>query len=154
MNLDPAFLKQLALQAMTWSVVVAGWWIVNLQNNRREARKEARSLTDGSKQSAKKICELGKGYLTSQIESQRLAVEIKAELDLLELELARFNDFSERSNLMTKFSEFAESITGGDFESADRVVCAIDSDSVKLVNRCLRELLGEMEMQFKHRFID
>jgi hypothetical protein len=137
-------------QAVTWLLIVIGWLLVNRQNNLRESRKEARSLADASKKMTSEIKLSAITYLTSK--KDELAPDIKSSLELLEIELERFPEFSVGSRLMDKYSQFAESITGGDFESKTRTTKSLESKEVLYVNRSRNELLSEIEKQFKLHF--
>jgi hypothetical protein len=143
---------QATLQGVTWVLIVLGWMVVNHQNNKRETRKEARSMSDLAKIATKKISSLSEKYLTTVQEDEQLSLEIKSELELLEVELERFPDFSKESPLMTKFSAFADSITGGEFEAKNRRADAQDADSVRKVRRSRTDLLSEIENQFSKHF--
>lgn len=137
-------------QAMTWLLIVIGWLLVNRQNNLRESRKETRSMADAAKKLTIELKLNAVTYLTST--KNELASEIKSSLELLEIELERFPDFSNGSRLMDKYNQFVESITCDDFESQTRTLKPLGSKELLFVNRSRNELLSEIEKQFKLQF--
>ena len=52
------------MQFVPWVLIIVGWAIVNHQNNRRETRKEARSMADNAKRSTIELAALGVKFLT------------------------------------------------------------------------------------------
>ncbi len=134
------------LQFVPWVLIVSGWALVNHQNNLRETRKEARSMADNAKKSAIEIATQSVKFLTIEGVS---GLEIKSHLELLEIELERFPQFSNRSSLMKSFTAFADAVTGGDFEAANRSVKLPESTEVGAVFLTRNQLLAEIERQFK-----
>lgn len=138
-----------AIQLVQWVLIVVGWIIVNHQNNLRETRKEARAMADNAKKSTIEISSSAIKYLTTV---DATGLELKSSLELLEIELERFPQFSIDSPLMNSFTSFAETITGGDFESKSRTVRTTDSPQINAVFRSRNELLAEIEQQFKQHY--
>ncbi len=66
-------------QTVTWFLVIAGWWLVNRQNNIREKRKETRTLLDKIKSLLDDLEKQAIKYHTSP-QSDDLAFEIKRSL--------------------------------------------------------------------------
>ena len=134
------------------AVVVVGWFVANFQANRREDRKEARALVDRAKLLAEGIAKDAIDYLASP--DSALAPKLKADLDLLEIELSRLPNFDVRSApLISRLTHFQEAVTGGDFETADRPGRGAGSYEVRAVMTARNELMWEMERQFRAYYL-
>lgn len=137
-------------QLLTIAVVIFGWWITNSQNNTRETRKEARSLSDGAKKLTVELSTLSLEYWMSDTEEH--ASEIKSQIELLEIELERFPLFTKGGHLMTSFLKFSDAVTGGSFESNQRQKSAVNAPEVLAVRRARNALLSQIEAEFRLHF--
>lgn len=135
-----------AYQVVTWILIAVGWAIVNSQHNKRETRKEARVMADNSKRLTVEVTKLAIQYFCSR--DEHLASDIKSELQVLEIEFERFPLFKRGSTLMTRFVEFSDLVTGGNFESQSRVVLSSHSSELAGIRRARNALMGEIEHQF------
>ena len=132
-------------------LVVAGWAVVNHQNNRRETRKEMRALLDSTKKATVEVARLAVAYYCDA--EAEAAHEIKWSLQALEIELERLPGFDQRSRLLKKFVEFSEAATGGDFESADRPKRTRAAPEIASIQRTRNLLIAELELQFKKQYL-
>lgn len=141
------FVQTLALLA-----VFLGWIVNNHQSNKRETRKEGRSACDAIKKYALEISAKGRRYLTTR--DSEIALEIKSDLDLLEVELSRIPYFGIGSNstLMKIFISFSDALTGDDFEQKDAPLLSPTDERVQTIIRFRNQLMQEIEKQFKMQF--
>lgn len=132
-------------------LVVVGWAVVNQQHNKRESRKEARTLVDSTK---KAVVELAKMAVAYQVQANAdLAHDIKAGLEALEIELERTPHFAKWSPLMERYIAFADAATGGDFETTERKQRTLTAPEVAEVQRTRNALLAELERQFRGEYL-
>lgn len=136
-------------QVVSWVLIVIGWLIVNAQNNLRETRKEARAMSDNAKELAIDTASNAYQYMTTDSIN---SVELKSSLEVLEIELERFPDFGPGGRLIQRFNDFADAITGGDFETKDRTVKTANSREVNALFQTRNSLLAEIEFQFKQHY--
>lgn len=99
---------------------VAGWAIVNHQNNRREIRKEERALIDAAKKLVIELAAKARAYMCGASRSEDIEADIKSGLEQLEIELSRLRGYSKNLALISAMAGFADAATGADFESAAR----------------------------------
>lgn len=146
MPLDTADVGLLSL-----AVLIVGWGVVNHQHNRREDRKEFRTLTDRAKAAAVLIA---KDALTLHCDGKtELTSQIKWDLDALELDLMLMPNYDTRGGpLLGRYVDFVDAVTGGDFESAAPRKLARDAPEVAAVLRARNFLLSEIERQFRAYF--
>lgn len=132
-------------------LVVAGWAVVNHQNNRRETRKEMRASVDATKKAIIEVSRLAVDYYCGI--GAEAAHEIKWSLQALEIELERLPGFDQRSSLLKRFVEFSEAATGGDFESADRPKRTRAAPEIAAIQHTRNLLIAELEVHFKKRYL-
>lgn len=143
-----------AFQLHLWTpaaMTLAGWAVINWQNNRRETRKEGRSTADNAKKLAKDAASIGIGYW--QQRPDNLSWQVKAALEELEVELSRFPGFAQGSLLMNQFVKFDDAITGDDFESAQPRMLTLSDPLIKKIIYRRNMLLAEIEREFKSVFL-
>ncbi|MBV8603221.1 MAG: hypothetical protein JO224_00920 [Pelomonas sp.] len=133
-------------------LVVLGWIVVNWQNDKRELRKEARTLIDAAKKSVGEIAVKAVNY---HVDGQHgLAFEIKAGLDALEIECERLPFFVvKNSPLMGAHVAFSDAVTGGDFEATAPAKKAPNSPEVATILRTRTEMLAELERVFRVHYL-
>jgi len=132
-------------------LVVIGWIIVNHQNNKRETRKECRSLIDDAK--AAVIDVAAKAVLYHTEAKKELSVEILAAIDALEIECERLPNWVKGCPLMGCHAAFANAMTGGDFDSAEVEKKAANSPQVISIVRTRTEMLSELERIFRVHYL-
>ena len=133
--------------AITLAFVAVGWFVVNGQNNKRETRKEYRSLVDSAKVEARTIAKLSLDDMIAG--AGKNALEITSGLTALEVNLERFPNFNDNTPLMQAFVSFEDALTGGDFQSATRVARDPNHPDIAKVLRCRNALFVELERKFK-----
>lgn len=132
-------------------LVVIGWWVVNAGNTKRENRKEARALLDSAKITILECAKLGVEDMVAGASHHSYA--IKAGLDNIEIEFERMPNWGKASPLMSRFIEFSEALTGGDFDAKQRQRRDLADPEIACVTLCRNRLLTEMERQFKAYFL-
>lgn len=130
---------------------VLGWAVVNHQNDRREARKEYRSLIDSVKKQVVDVSDKAVSYLKD--EDSQLSVDIKWALDVMEIEVSRIPGYAAmNSKIQAAYVAFTEACTGGKFEQADRSAVAADSYEVNMVILSRNALIQELETWFTKKY--
>lgn len=128
-------------------LTITGWWLVNRQNNKREARKEHRVLVDTAKREIMKIADDATSYFMDTMSV--LSPKIKWALDALEIELERMpHAGANHRDLSEAFINFAEACTGGEFEQKNRTRLDHTSAEVRAIHLTRNKLLSVMERHF------
>jgi hypothetical protein len=99
---------------------VAGWAVVNHQNNHREVRKEERALVDGAKKLIVELAHSARDYMCAPSRNQATEADIKSGLEQIEIELKRLPGYSKDAALVAAMARLADDATSADFESASR----------------------------------
>lgn len=131
-------------------LTLAGWFLVNHQNNTRERRKDARSAADKCKTLTREGAQLAIKYWEAA--PSEATWQLKAALEELEVEIRRFSMKKGREELMEKYSDFVEVITGDDFDSATRKARSPDDLIQKSIARTRQAFLHEVEIQFERHY--
>lgn len=133
-------------------LTLVGWFLVNHQNNAREARKEARSAADRCKTLARDAAHLGMQYW--QQEPKIPSWQIKAVLEELEVEVCRFPEDRGRREILNKYIDLVEAITCDEFEAGVMHPRESTSPVMREIVRTRSLLLAEVEKQFQAHFQD
>lgn len=135
------------LKFLPAGLVVAGWYIVNRQNDKREARKEARAIINAAKTEVVAVAKLAVEY---KLKADRgVAHEIKARLEALEIELENLAYFGNKSPLLKRYVAFTDATTGGDFDAAQPAVRELHSPEVLKILATRNDMLSELEAEFR-----
>lgn len=132
-------------------VVVVGWWLVNSWADKREDRKEARSLIDAAKETIFELTELGASY--HQDGKTELAFAIKSGLEGLEVEFERLPAYTLNGPLMACFNKFADALTGDDFESAEVRKKAVNDPVMIGILKSRTALVAQLERIFRVHYL-
>lgn len=133
-------------------LTVAGWWVVNKQHNKREARKEHRALVDAAKREIARIADDAISYFTDTMSS--LDHRIVWSLDALEIELARLPERQEPAPRHVDGSpfdaliRFANACTGDQFQQKNRSRLDHTSEQIKAIHLCRNQLFAALEHHF------
>lgn len=141
------------LNLLAWAplmVTLVGWYIVNHQNNKREARKEGRAAADRCKDLATSVCELGTKYWLGQPDAE--AWHIKAQLDQLDVEIDCFPLYGGQSPLCDAVIKLIDAITDGDFETLSLKPHQPTDPRIANIRVARNRTLREIERQFKAHF--
>lgn len=135
-------------------VTVLGWMVANHQANKRERRKELRSLLDSARRQLVELTAKARQYLAEDRRSDEVEADIKALLGLLEVDLERVPGYKDDTELVRAVARFADAATGGGFESSDkRASGPASAEAQELAAACVN-LLGNMERRFRKTFPD
>jgi hypothetical protein len=141
--------------AISWVLVILGWWIVSRGHNRREDRKEVRAALTHIADLIRTVEENSHHYLvssTSSPENRTLSIAIKRDLKRLAGDLQRFEESCEGAQCRLELIAFRQAVTGGEFDSKKRAVCAPDSVKLAEVSSGADDLLAVLEGAFVKRF--
>jgi hypothetical protein len=131
-------------------LTLAGWFLVNHQNNSRERRKDARSAADRCKTLARESAQLAIKYWEAKADDS--VWQLKAALEELEVEIRRFPAEKGRNELNEKYTDLVEVITGDDFDTATRQPKLADDAITKNIARTRQAFLHEVEAQFEKHY--
>lgn len=140
-------------EVLPWAppaLTVLGWYLVNRQSNSREVRKEMRSASDRCKALARESVVLGVQYWSG--EKDVAAWQVRVVLDELDFELCRFPELKGRKELLEKFADLADAITGQDFESPAPKAKKTGDPVMRQMTNTRQRLLVEIEHQFEIHF--
>jgi len=138
---------------VTWVIVIAGWWLVNRQNNIREKRKEIRTLLDKIQSLLDEIESQAIQYHTSQQPSD-LAFQLKRSLnqklhnrlDILKLRSLNVN------NCYPLLKQFRQAVTLKNFDTSSFKPQNISDDLIKNIWLAKDKLSHELENSFASKY--
>ena len=143
----------LAKEMLPWLpslLTLAGWFLVNHQNNTRERRKDARSAADKCKALAREAAQLGIDYWGG---GDQVAWKVKAALEELEVEIRRFPAHKGREQLTDALADFVDAVaTGDDFDTTHRAPKPPDGLVMRDLARTRQAFLHVVEAQFEKYF--
>lgn len=131
---------------MSIVVVMLGWVVINMQNNRRESRKEIRSALND-------VQELIKTAERDAIEFKTKSFDSKSKYDLIFI----FRQISTRLQLVSKYldvdltpqiTKFRRSVMERNWDSGDFVEVEKSDNSIKAIKLSSSKLSTEMEVVF------
>ncbi len=124
-----------ATQVIPWLLVVGGWVYTNNTNNKRESRKELRGALDKLQRDIDDLIEITHVYYLSDVnEGKPKESQILIRFSRLSSgiqHLGEKNKSMSSADLSRKLSFFMDQITGGDFQSAARLI--LPHDSIKFL---------------------
>ena len=140
-------------QIVTWLLVIAGWLLVNHQNNIREKRKEIRSILDKIQSLLDEIEFQAVNYHTGQ-ESSDLAFQLKRSLnqklrDRLDILKLRNIDVKKCYSLLIKFRQ---AVTLENFDTTSYKAQNLNDDLIKNIWLAKDRLSQEFEKSFANRY--
>jgi hypothetical protein len=142
---------QVVLPWLPSLLTLAGWYLVNHQNNTRERRKDARNAADRCKTLARESAQLAIKYWKDD-QADVSAFQLRAALEELEVELRRFPTKKGRKELNEKYADLVDFITGDDFDTADRQQKLAGHSLMKGISRTRQAFLHEVEAQFEKHY--
>ena len=131
-------------------LTLAGWYLVNAQNNSRERRKEVRSGADRCKALARDAAQTAIKYWEGKPDGA--AWHVKANLEELEVEIRRFPISKGREELNNRYVDLVNAIAAEDFESANMQKKPPTDPIMRCISRTKQALLHEVECQFERHF--
>lgn len=149
-GLSAEWLKSNLLPWLPPVFTLVGWFIVNRQNNQREARKEARSAADRCKVLVREVAQYGIEYWngTGDIKSWK----IRASFEELEVEIGRFQDRATQDHLLTLQAELVDAVMGHNFDTASFKPVAPDHPVFKEIPAARQRLLVAIEKELARQF--
>jgi hypothetical protein len=138
---------------MTWVLIIAGWLIVNHQNNIREKRKEIRVTLDKMQFFLDEVEIQAIQYHTNQASSD-LAFQLKRSLnqklrDRLEILKIRNLDVKKCYPLLIKFRQ---AVTLENFDTSNYKAQNLNDDLIKNILLAKDRLSQEFEKSFAKRY--
>lgn len=121
----------------SWILVIAGWYVVNKGNNKREARKEIKAMLDAALARTDRIAELAQDYYASEpgAENSKRAARIRSDLKTLATEVSNLRSASSNHiDANRALITLRQAITGGKFDSADRPAEGPESEVFEEIN--------------------
>ncbi|SJM92555.1 hypothetical protein [Crenothrix polyspora] len=137
-------------QFITYALVIAGWFFVDWRNNKRELRKEKRSLIDRTHVDINSIESKAVEYHQGAHNNEQLSKEIKILLDRLIKVITREKLIS--NNNFRKYSDFKRAITLNNFDSSSYICQPDNSELLDKIYSTKDNLVHEIEMKFSNDF--
>lgn len=134
-----------------WLLTIFGWFISGTQANNREIRKEIRSEVDACCKMVSDLLVKARVYYSSPptdpLEQSR-ASEISFDLQRLITRIERLEKRYSQFEMMGAGSELMDSLTGGDFATADRKLETANSDLMQKIESDIHFLIDRLEDGF------
>lgn len=146
-------LKDYVLPWLPTTATLIGWYVVNRQNNKREARKEERALIDGVKKLVIDLTGQARNYMCTETRDEGIEAEIKLRLSQVEIELERLPGYVTTSVLVDAMAAFGDAATGADFESATRTARSNSDPEPQALALARNDLLQKLESLFTDRYL-
>ncbi|MED5493280.1 MAG: hypothetical protein VYD45_14330 [Pseudomonadota bacterium] len=136
---------------VSWVLIIAGWIIINHQNNRREVRKEIRAAITEINTGIDELCKAARDYHFSTAHSDDAAQEIKLRIKKISQKI-RLLSF-ESNEITLSIIDLRKSITFYNFDSGARFIKQ-GHDSIILEDISLAEerLVDALENHFMYEF--
>ena len=148
----PTLTKEQFLPWLPLLMTVAGWFMVNWQNNRRENRKEERALLDAAKKLVIDMATKARAYMSAIDRNEETEADIKAGVDQLEIELGRLPRYKQETKLINAVAAFGDAATAADFESATRMPRKLSDAEPQALMAARNTLLTSLELLFSARY--
>jgi len=138
--------------AIGWLVLIAGWFVVSLGNDKRETRKEMRALLNVIHDTVAKLeCQAYLYYQKAHEESREIGMNIRRDFGRLGDMVATLKkavSFDVNAELVA----FRQKVTGGDFESAARQSRVPTDYFFPEVSAAALALTGKLEEVFYSKY--
>lgn len=142
-------LVKVAIAAVQLLMVALGWRVVSRENDKREKRKEIRSILNEVRQLLTQVEMRAIEYYRIEPEkSKDLAIQIKQQIKQIATLVTMVTRLSTKFDLSEAMMEFRSAVTGGDFESANRPLRSSDDQLFAQISLTSAELLNLMEEIF------
>lgn len=110
---------------ISWAIVIAGWYFVSRDHNKRECRKELRALLNEMRDLAHRVETNAVAYYSrgADDEASRLSMQIRRDVGYLGglvANLKRMKHAAQDTSLESPLQELRQTVTGGDFDGAAR----------------------------------
>jgi hypothetical protein len=140
--------------AVSWALVIAGWFVVSRDHNKREKRKEIRGELQTLHSHIRIIESEAHAYLVAQNDpsNSARAAKIKRDLKRLSTDLSRICAGDCRRAVSAQLVDFRQAVTGSDFESAARTPCNHDSVRLAEVAAAADELMSGLDNWFCSKY--
>lgn len=137
-------------QVVTWSLVVAGWLVINRQHNRREARKETRAQLDELREALAELEQNAESYHSAANHSERDARRIKVQLQRATYAVDRLGllNCQERD---VRVIALRRAITFENFDTKDHIVQELSGELVAGINAAVDDMVNALEGAFRER---
>ncbi len=107
---------------------------------------------DAAKRLAVDIAADAVAYMGEHQRNEVTEAEIKTCLDLLEIELGRLDDYESERQVVRAMGKFSDAVTGGDFESAQRIARSRSDPAVQQIVAARNALMSTLESLFTTRY--
>lgn len=134
----------------TWVLVVAGWIILNWQNNRREERKEIRAALTDLVSEISSLEKLSIKYHKSENRNDKIELKITS----LEKKLSEHLSYLRlrSSSYTAEYTAFVDSVMLENFQSAEFCRQEGNSEFIERIRDNASELESALELEFSSLF--
>lgn len=146
-------IAQIVGQTITWLLVIFGWFVVSRSNDRRETRKELRALVDAIRKATIEIETAAHEYFRVEAASSgHQGMILRRDILRLSGLLTTLKAADPRFDIGQSLMEFRQTITGGDFDSAERKA-RVPADRLFLeISSAAQTLLENLESAFAQAY--
>ena len=137
-------------QAVTWLIVLRGWYIVNKQNNQRERRKEIRTSTDRLKERIEKLEQIAITFHSSGFDSEKARVILG--------EIQRISQTAIRTRLLSYEEhkqltlDLRRSITLDNFDATNHRELLLNNPLLDRIYRSVNNIIEALEDGFSRNY--
>jgi hypothetical protein len=130
-------------------VVVIGWKVVSRDNDKREARKEIRSILNEVRRLSLEVETLAVQYYQSRVEDGRdQGTLLKRHFKQIGILLTSTTRQNHKVELSAPLADFRSEVTGADFESSTRVQVEMGHARIQALADATTRFLDEVEIIF------
>ena len=136
---------------VTWLLVLTGWFILFLQAQHTENRKETRVKLAQISENLNLLEEAAIEYHTSQTRNSKNAEKIRWILKTLSRDI-KSSALKLPDSRKRVFREFKQSITLNNFDTADHSQLPIEDELIEEIKNCADELRDALEQSFSNKY--
>jgi len=138
-------------QIITWLIVLSGWYVINRQHNKREDRKETRTLLDNLKDRIYLIEDQAIEYHTSKDFSSKKSNKIKLSIQRITSDIQTHGLIS-NDEMGDAFKTLRKAITLNNFESVNHKALSEGSQTIQNIHNAIDDLCGLMEKRYRGKY--
>ncbi len=148
---DSAGLLEISGAVVPWLLVIAGWFFVARDNNKRERRKELRAALSQLTEKIRRCEQDAHEYWMSSAGSERaiaLGIGLKRLLQSIAAERSRLQQECKMGDSTDELIAYRRAVTGGDFEQQSRQPSSSASERLQEISESAVDLVEKLEAEF------
>jgi hypothetical protein len=137
-------------QIVTWVIVIAGWLVVNRQNNDREMRREIRSRLDTLEKDIRELELVCVQFHTSEYDDKN-AWQIVTTLERLWDHSSRLKLASDHA-LEVRIFNVRRAMTLRNFDKSDHAILSMNAEQIGEIAASVNRLINALEKGYADRY--